>query len=117
MLKRNPETYNELILSRNILSISRHYQVSQEFIDEAYDFLITNQNGAIVGGRDKIIFKDDKGAIQKIFSANLLNPQLVDSLTITKSGINIVSHYSSSSGSSSGGSSSNNNNNNNNNNH
>lgn len=116
MLNKKPETYNELILSRNILAISHYYQVSQEFIDEAYDFIVANPTGSIVCGEDRITFKNEQASIIKVFAATSLRKNEIDALIVKKDNLNIVPHYTSSSSSGSGGSSSNNNNNNNNNN-
>ena len=38
MLNRNPETYNEIVHLKRMLSLAQNYQVSNEVIDEISDF-------------------------------------------------------------------------------
>ena len=55
MLK-NPETYKELIQVNNILKITEYYNVSQDFIEEAYNFILSDSSNLIECSIDKIFF-------------------------------------------------------------
>lgn len=115
MMKKNPETYNELKLVNNLLRLSSYYAVSQEFLDEAYDFLMKDKNNKIQAGKTLIRFVEGSNIVKE-FSAQL-KTLTIDGLVLTASILTIIPHYepsSYSSGGSGGGSSNNNNNNNNN---
>ena len=115
MIKKNPETLNEIKAVRNVLSIAKYYNVSQEFIDEAYDFIIASSNHSIRCGTSSISFYDGAQMV-KTFAVD--RPQMsIDGLTVTAILLTVIPHYvpmSSGGGGggwSSGGGSSNNNNN------
>lgn len=118
MIKKNPETYNELVLVKNVLKIQEYYNVSQDFIDAAYDFLNENKNASIQCNSDSILFLDENKNTVKSYKTYLVEHS-IDGLVVYSSYYNVISHYEpgTSSGGSHGGGSSNNNNNNNNNNH
>ena len=125
MINRNPETLNEIRIVRNVLSLSNYYNVSQEFLDKAYDFLKESKDHEIRSDVTGIHFYKGSAVIQS-FRATLTSAT-IDGLILSATALTIIPHYvphsysssssSSSSGGSSGGGSSNNNNNNNNNNH
>lgn len=116
MLKKNPETYNEIKTVSNILKITEHYHVSEEFLDEAYDFIVENDKNSIKCLKTIIHFVGADGTNVKTFTVDNVFGG-IDGMVITKSSLTIVPHYTPYTYSSgSGGSSSNNNNNNNNNN-
>lgn len=118
MLK-NPETYKELIQVNNILKITEYYNVSQDFIEEAYNFILSDSSNLIECSIDKIFFKDKSYDIVKTFDVTMKVAYKIDGLIIYDQYIEIINRYVSSGGSSGyggmsyGGSSSNNNNNNN----
>ena len=55
MIKK-PETYNELKVVKNVLAITKYYNVSKEFLDEAYDFVMKDKKNYIQCMKTKIVF-------------------------------------------------------------
>ena len=108
MLNRNPQTYHEIVSVKNVLELAKYYEVSEEFLDEAYDFISASKENTIVADINYIFFKKNN-IITKQFTANLKTSS-IDGLTITSTLLTVIPHYTPSSGSYSGGSSSNNNN-------
>ncbi|MBP5678917.1 MAG: hypothetical protein J6X28_03720 [Bacilli bacterium] len=127
MINRNPETLSELRLVRNVLAISKYYTVSQEFIDEAYDFLKAGSSRHIAGYTSTISFYEGSKVVKSFQVDRPISS--IDGIYVSATTLRITPHYTpssysgfgggssfgSSSGSSWSGSSSNNNNNNNNN--
>lgn len=116
MIKKNPETYNELRTVHNLMQLNSYYKVSQEFLDEAYDFIMLNPNNTINCGKTDIRFVKTNGETTKTFETNHTST-VIDGLIVSSTSLTIIPHYNLHSYSGGGGSSSNNNNNNNNNNH
>lgn len=123
-MKKEPETYEELIRMKRCIELTKYYELSEKELDQIYDFLENNKDG-------KVICK--KNSISLVLKNNLSNATVISSRCISSSidGIimsntvfNVIPHYTPSSSSHYGGGSSssssytntNNNNNNNNNN-
>ena len=98
MIKKNPETYNEIVLVKNILELTKYYNVSQTFIDDAYDFLITDKKNVISCNDETITFRDDMGTAVKEYYASQTIENRLGTITLTSTSINIVNRpgYSSS---------------------
>lgn len=90
MIKKKPETYNEIILVRNILEFTKYYEVSQTFIDDAYDFLIADKKNIISCNDDTITFLDGMGTVVKEYYAIQTIVNRLGSLTLTPTSINVV---------------------------
>ncbi len=60
MLKTNPETYRELKAMKNATEIAKYYNVSTNFVDDAYDFLIADPGNEIRIDDDIITFRDNQ---------------------------------------------------------
>ena len=71
MLNRNPETYNEIKTVNNILQISNYYTVSQNFLDNAYDFLMQDPKNKINCLKTLIHFQDASGKNVKSYTIKL----------------------------------------------
>ena len=112
MIKKNPETYAEVMALKNVLEITKYYNVSQEFLDAAYDFLMADKTNRISISKGSISFYNASGNNIKSYTAD--NTSLIDGLVLTALTLTIIPHYTSSSGSGGGGGFSSNNNNNNN---
>ena len=121
-MKKEPETYEELIRMKRCIELTKYYELSEKELDQIYDFLENNKDG-------KVICK--KNSISLVLKNNLSNATVISSRCISSSidGIimsntvfNVIPHYTPSStshyggGSSSSSSYTNTNNNNNNNN-
>ena len=115
MLKRNPETYNEVVHLRKMLELAKYYQVSSEVLDEISDFVLESPKNIVICDTNSIVLKSGEN-IYKTFQANKIS-NIIDGLKLSAVSLIVIPHYTPSSGGGySGGSSSNNNNNNNNNN-
>ena len=115
-MNREPETYDELIIQKKCIELTKYYSLTMEQLEEIYDFLKNNKNGNIQGKMTYILLNVGTSA-KKTISAPCIS-QNIDGVNVNRKEFRIIPHYTPSSyrGSSYGGSSSNNNNNNNNNN-
>ena len=106
MLNRNPETLNEIRTVRNILAITRYYDVSQSFLDEAYDFIVANPGNTIKISNNLISFTDVNNSLVKTFNIqnekglaerilNSLTEPKIDGLVLTAKMLKIIPHYTS----------------------
>lgn len=115
-MNKEPETYEELIVKKRCVELTKYYDLTMEELEQIYTFLLTTSGGYIKGSQDKLTLISPTNTIISIIMANCTTSTL-DGVYIGSDYFNLIYHHtSSSSGSSSGGSSSNNNNNNNNNN-
>ncbi len=118
MIKK-PETVNEIKALKHVLNITNYYQVSNTFLEEAYNFITKDTNNKINFGKSTIQFFNGSNVVEK-FAVKCIKPNVVDGLVISTLVFTLLPHYnpsySSGGGSSFGGGSSNNNHNNNNNN-
>lgn len=116
MIKTNPETLNEMRALRNIMTINKYYSVSEEFLNQAYDFIIEKKTNIIRCNTTEITFNQGLKTIKTFKCKPPI--QGIDGLIVKQTSITIIPHYEPShytgGGSYSGGSSNNNNNNNNN---
>ena len=112
---KEPETYNELVRVKQCMDLASHYSVSEDTIDEIYNFMSLNPANYLTATASVISLISATGNIFKSIPTYLKDSS-IDGLKLTNSGFTLYPHYTPSSGSYSGGSSSNNNNNNNNNN-
>ena len=113
-MKKEPETYEELIRYKRCIDLSSHYDLSQEELDRIYNYLATYSDAVIVGNENSLTLKVNyKSEIQpEVITAKCIDSS-IDGIKLTKDTFTIIPHYvPSSSGGYSGGSSSNNNNNN-----
>ncbi|MBP3840532.1 MAG: hypothetical protein IK997_00230, partial [Bacilli bacterium] len=116
-MNKEPETYEELILQKRCIELTRYYELSKEEVEKIYDFLINNKDAFVKGGLDNVSLMTKSGVVDTIPTRKTPS---IDSLTMSIRAFNIVPHYvpptyyggSSSSRRSSGRSSNNNNNNN-----
>ena len=114
-MNREPETYDELILQKKCIELTKYYNLTMEQLEEIYDFLKNNENGNLQGKMTYILLNVGTSA-KKTISAPCIS-QNIDEVIVNRKQFTVIPHYEPSSHSySSGGSSSNNNNNNNNNN-
>ena len=96
MIKTNPETLNEIKAVKNVLTIAKYYNVSQEFLDEAYDYIMANKEHKIQGQITQIKFMNGN-TTEKIFSVD--RPSMsIDGLILTATFLSIIPHYTPSSG-------------------
>ena len=122
MLKKNPETYNEIVHYKKMMDLVKYYQLSEEVLNEISDFILADSKNSVECSETRMYLKQGNN-VYKTFNITLLD-KTIDGLILSLSSLVIIPHYSysssrsgsSSSSSSSGGGSSNNNNNNNNNN-
>ena len=91
MIKKNPETYNEIKAVSNVLRISNYYNVSQSFIDDAYDFIMLDPNNKIDCLNTSIQFIDAKGNQVKKYSVD--KSTSVDAMVVTQNTISITPTY------------------------
>lgn len=114
---KEPETYEELIRKKRCIDLTKYYELSEDELEQIYDFLTENKNGVVKCGDQNIaLVVGDNNAEATVILARCISTA-IDGIVMSNNTFNVISHYTSSSDySSSGGSSSNNNNNNNNNN-
>ena len=119
-MKKEPETYEELLRQKRCFDLLKYYPLTEEELEKIYEFLKNNPNGTVNGGKTYISLKNGTDNIET-FNVSLITTT-IDGLVLTNVGLKVIPHYvatssiGGSSWSSSGGGSSNNNNNNNNNN-
>ena len=111
---KEPETYNELVRVKQCMDLATHYSLSEETLNEVYDFLTLNAANYLIANKSVLAFMNGNGVLSKSIPA-ALKDYSIDGLKLTNTGMTLFPHYTPSSGGYSGGSSSNNNNNNNNN--
>ena len=114
---KEPETYEELIRKKRCIDLTKYYELSENELDQIYDFLTTNKNGTVRCGNGNIALVVGNNIEEATVIVARCISTAIDGIVMSNSLFNVIPHYTSSSDySSSGGSSSNNNNNNNNNN-
>ena len=116
-MKNEPETYEELIIKKRCIDITKYYEVTEEELEKIYQFLKENPGGEISGNTQSLnlINEGNTIPIDTIVAKCLSNT--IDGIKVSNKNFTIIPHYNPSRGGySSGGSSSNNNNNKNNNN-
>ena len=126
MLRVKPETYNEIVRAKQCYDLTSYYKLSEEQLQEIYDFLGESKSNSILGYASQLSFRTFKGVV-KTMTVTRKNFSF-SSITVTSTALSVValmtysrsygggSSSRSRSSSSSGGWSSNNNNNKNNNN-
>ncbi len=115
-MNKEPETYEELIRKKRCIDLVKYYELSEEDLDEIYNFLETYPDGSVNCGEKISLLKKGETTPFKIVDTKKTAPY-IDGILMGNTYFNIINHYEPSSYSGySGGSSSNNNNNNNNNN-
>ena len=119
-MNKEPETYDELILQRRCVELTKYYELSKEEVEKIYEWV--KGNGTLKGGATGVsLYKGD------ILKDTILTRKTVsiDGLLLTKESLKVYPHHieqihysggGSRRSSYSGGSSNNNNNNHNNNN-
>ena len=116
MLKKNPETYNEIVHYKKMMDLVKYYQLSEEVLNEISDFILADSKNSVECSETRMYLKQGNN-VYKTFNITLLD-KTIDGLILSLSSLVIIPHYSysssrsgsSSSSSSSGGGSSNNNN-------
>lgn len=112
-MKKEPETYEELIRQKRCVDLIKSYDLSEDELEQIYDFLTNNPNGQVSGGKDSLSLKIGTD-VKAVIVAKCIDSS-IDGLVMSNDYFRVIPHYTpSSSYKSSGGSSSNNNNNNNN---
>ena len=61
-----PETYNELIRQKSVLELKKYYPLSEEIINEIYNFLSENIENTIQGTKKSILLKNSTGIVKTI---------------------------------------------------
>ena len=120
MLKKNPETYNEIVHYKKMMDLVKYYQLSEEVLNEISDFILADSNNSVVCRGSRMDLKSGT-TVHKTFNVVSIDGS-IDGLTLSLASLVVIPHYvrtsgrGSSGGYSGGGSSNNNNNKNNNNN-
>ena len=109
-MNKSPETYEELIRQKRCVELTRYYYLSEEELEQIYQFLTNNPQGIVQCGRQNITLIMSN-SVKFVLSAQCIDSS-IDGINMSNTIFHIIPHYTPSSGSSySGGSSSNNNNN------
>ena len=113
-MNREPETYDELILQKKCIELTKYYNLTMEQLEEIYEFLKANKKGSVQGKTNQIFLNVGTTTKSTIPTTCISH---IDGVIVNRKQFTVIPHYEPSSHSySSGGSSSNNNNNNNDNN-
>ena len=113
-MNREPETYDELILQKKCIELTKYYNLTMEQLEEIYEFLKKNKKGNIQGNTNQLLLNLGRTTTTTIPTVTISH---IDGVIVNRKQFTVIPHYEPSSHSySSGGSSSNNNNDNNNNN-
>ena len=117
-MNKEPETYEELIRQKRCYDLTKHYKITEQGLEQIYEFLKNNPKGKVAGDKTKICLSNGLKVITVITA--MCFDSSIDGIVMTNDSFRIIPHYvpssSYSSWGSSGGFSSNNNNNKNNNN-
>ena len=114
-MNKEPETYEELIRRKRCINLTKYYELTQDDLNEIYNFLETHKDGYTKCGSNTILFMINGNSTPiKVINTKCIDAT-IDGIVMSDSIFNIIPHYVPTSYSGySGGSSSNNNNNNNN---
>ena len=47
MLKKNPETYNEIVHYKKMMDLVKYYQLSEEVLNEISDFILADSKNSV----------------------------------------------------------------------
>ena len=109
-MNKEPETYEELIRQKRVYELVKYYYLTQEELEQIYDYLVANPDAVIEGNKDYITLAPTVGSIATAaIAASVINAKTIDGMKLTNGFLQIFYHYESSGGGG-GGSSSNNNN-------
>ena len=115
-MNKEPETDEELIRKKMCIDLTKYYELSQNDLEQIYDFLEKNPKGTVKCAENISLINGNDTANAITIITKCIN-STIDGIIMTNTLFNIIPHYTPTSYSGySGGSSSNNNNNNNNNN-
>ncbi|MBP3460980.1 MAG: hypothetical protein J6K21_01025, partial [Bacilli bacterium] len=113
MINRQAKTYNEIIRKKRCYELTKYFYITDEEINEIYDFLSESKENEIRTSNKYINFVKGSNVIKTKEANARINS--FDAIVLSSTLFRITPHYtsSSSSGGFSGSSSNNNNNNNN----
>ena len=111
-MKNEPETYEELIRKKRCIDLTKYYELSEEELEQIYNFLKDNKNGEVRCAQNISLVSENNPTNATIIMSKCMTSS-IDGIIMSNQKFTVIPHYTpSSSYSSSGGSSSNNNNNN-----
>ena len=90
-MNREPETYDELIIQKKCIELTKYYSLTMEQLEEIYDFLKNNKNGNIQGKMTYILLNVGTSA-KKTISAPCIS-QNIDGVNVNRKEFRIIPHY------------------------
>ena len=54
-MNREPETYDELIIQKKCVELTKYYNLTMEQLEEIYEFLKANKKGSVQGKTNQIL--------------------------------------------------------------
>ena len=90
MLNRNPETFNEIVHLKRMLSLAQNYQVSNEVLDEISDFVLASPSNTVECNYNTIVLKSG-GMVHKTFQA-VKTSSSIDGIRLSMASLVIIPH-------------------------
>ena len=59
-MNREPETYEEIVLQKRCIELTKYYELSKEEVNEIFEFLCNNATGKVKGGLESITLEKDR---------------------------------------------------------
>ena len=76
-MKKEPETYEELIRQKRCVDLTRHYNLTEEQLEQVYEFLKNNPKGKITGDKTKISLSVGFKVVSVINALDMLDREIV----------------------------------------